>query len=231
MDNYGQFSSFDELRGAARAELHAHLFSREHVKLGSRRYRFEHCLRVAKIGAHVARKEDLDAEELELACLLHDIGKYDAEFPVDHGRAGALIATDVLCGFGLSQAVVGEIAQGIAMHTDGLCNIRADAQGSSRDATGREYMHFDSAPSVLARSVGDCDNIDRFSVYRIYDTLRYFNFLDQSTSEQIDTVNEYLSTLERQREYTCATDYAQKMWIEALDYQKGYFERLLAQIS
>ena len=73
----------------------AHEFVREYlmdkggVPEEIRRYRYHHCLRVAAIGRAVAEAEGLDADRLELACLLHYVGKFDSARPVDHGRTGA----------------------------------------------------------------------------------------------------------------------------------------------
>ena len=201
----------------------------------SKRYRIEHCERVARIGVKVARAAGLDELKLEVACLLHDVGKWDAAKPVDHGRAGALLASDFLSEvgpeFGLSAEDVTEIAQGIAMHTDGEWHPRTDDQGTDANAAGRPYLRFDSEQSILARSVGDCDNVDRFSVYRIADTLRYWDFMNLPRAEQAERIRDYLQQLEANRGYVCATDACQQLWTEALDFQQDFFTRLAAEVG
>lgn len=225
-----------ELASAAEILPGAREFLREHLdgakaKKPARRYRFEHCLRVASIGRQVAKAEGMDADLLELGCLLHDVGKYDAEKPVDHGRAGALTVLDFLRDAGLPEVQAVELAQGIAMHTDGLCNARGDEQGTRHDRFGRQYLTFDSEPTLLARSIGDCDNIDRFSAYRIYDTLRHFDFLSMASEEQAAWIESYRGQLERELDYECATEAAQEMWVDALDFQQEFFTRLGADVS
>lgn len=210
--------------------LREHLYSREGVSDGSKRYRFEHCLRVARIGRIVAKGEGLDADVLALGCLLHDIGKYDAEIPVDHGRAGALIAEDYLRSVALEDGAREQIVQGIAMHVDDLWNVRGDDEGTDRDAHGREYLTFDGEPTLLARSIGDCDNIDRFGAYRVYDTMSYFDFLGMSTDEQVEWTSKYVAKLDRLRGVPCSTATASELWGEAIDVQHAYFSRLLAEI-
>lgn len=213
------------------AFLRDHLFARREVSQSAIRYRFEHCLRVARIGRIVADGEGFDPDVLALGCLLHDVGKFDADKAVDHGRAGALVADDFLRSIGLIDAEREQIVQGIAMHTDGLWNPRTDDQGTDRNAAGRPYLTFTAEPTLLARSIGECDNIDRFGAYRVYDTMSYVDFLAMSTDKQREWVTGYLGKLERLRATPCATATATRLWIEALDVQRAYFTRLRAEIS
>lgn len=215
---------------AARSFLFEHLAASP-ASAGSRRYRFEHCLRVARIGRSVAEAEGLDAAGLELGCLLHDIGKYDAAVPVDHGRAGARVIREYFDSLGFRAAVADEIVQGIAMHVDGLSNPRGDDQGTGHDAAGCAYLSFSGEPSILARSIGDCDNVDRFSTYRVADTLKYVRFMDKTAQEQRDFIAAYVEGLEGQYAYTCATATAQALWLASLDYQRDFFMRLGAEIG
>lgn len=205
-------------------------FLRQHLRHADatkkqRKYRYFHCLRVASIGRAVAEAEQLDPNRLELACLLHDIGKFDSTRPVDHGRAGAQIVRPFLTGLGLPPAEVEEICQGIAMHTDGRWNYPED----SPDYPG--HADFDHEPSILARSVGDCDNVDRFSVYRIYDTLDYREFASMKLPEQLDFIDAYRRRTQREREYRCATRSAQRLWIESLERQDHFFGQLREQLA
>lgn len=233
-----------ESAGAVAAALFAPArdFLRQHLLREttsySRRYRFEHCLRVAQLGREVATAAGLNPDLLALGCLLHDVGKYDAEWPVDHGRAGALLVQDFLThGTPSYREQLGEDAaiqllQGIAMHVDGSANARPEAaDAGTADRAGRTYLRFTEPPTVWARSIGDCDNIDRFSVYRIADTLRYWNFMELETAEQRATVEKYLTELAAQRRYRCATAAAEKLWQENLDFQTEFFTRLAHQLN
>ena len=215
---------------AARVFLYEHLAATP-ASEGSRRYRYEHCLRVARIGRRVGLEAGLDADALELGCLLHDVGKYDAAVPVDHGRAGALVVKEYFDGLGFGGAAAEEIAQGIAMHVDGRFNPREDGEGTDADARGRAYLVFDREPGLVARSIGDCDNVDRFSAYRIADTLRYVDFMAKSTPEQLAFIDSYLESLRAQYDYECATTPAHELWIANLDYQWEFFQRLGAELS
>lgn len=216
-------------RGVAQAFLWEHLAAAD-ASDGAKRYRFEHCLRVAKIGRVVAERAFLDAELLELGCLLHDVGKYDAEVPVDHGRAGALVVRDWFDEVGFRGAAADEVVQGIAMHVDGLFNPREDDQGSGRNAAGVEYLRFKRPPGPVAASIADCDNIDRFGAYRIADTLAYVQFMEKSTDEQREFIEGYLENLRGLYDYECSTDAAQDLWTDRLDFQQEYFVRLLGEI-
>lgn len=210
-------SSFFE---PARIALRDHLFSRPrtHAEL---LYRYEHSLRVAHIGRIVAEAEGLDADRLELACLLHDIGKFDATIAVDHGRAGARLARPILEGLGLEDDAIQEICQGIAMHVDGRWNYPPD----SPDHPGHDL--FTEGPSVLSRSVGDCDNVDRYSLLRIHGTMSWVGFSEKPAPAAINWIDGYLEVLDHERRYRCATDTAQRLWTEALDNHEWYFRGLV----
>lgn len=215
---------------AARAFLREHLAAAP-ASEASRRYRYEHCLRVARIGRRVALESGLDADALELGCLLHDVGKYDAAVPVDHGRAGAFVVKEFFDGLDFRGEAAEEVVQGIAMHVDGSFNPREDGEGTGADARGRAYLTFTREPGLVARSIGDCDNVDRFSTYRIADTLRYVDFMGKSTGEQVAFIDSYLEGLRAQYNYECATKTAHELWITNLDYQWNFFTRLLAEIT
>ncbi|KMY23201.1 uncharacterized protein SAMN05421878_102112 [Actinobaculum suis] len=207
------------------------VFLRSHLKNAdvskpAQRYRYFHCLRVAAIGRAVAENEGLDPDKLEIACLLHDIGKFDSTRPVDHGREGAKIVRPFLQSLGMAAADVEEICQGIAMHTDGRWNYPADSPDYENGV-----VDYPQEPSVLARSVGDCDNIDRYSVYRIYDTLNYHNFAQLRLPAQLDFVERYRRRIARERNYQCATRSAQRLWIESLERQEHFFAQLAMQVG
>lgn len=195
------------------------------VPRSKRTYRYRHCLRVAAIGRQVAEDEGLNADRLELACLLHDIAKFDPKWHVDHGRQGARLVRPFLEEQGLDADAVEEITQGIAMHTDGRWNY----PNESPDYRG--VRDFDHEPTILSRSVGDCDNIDRYSVYRIHDTLSYRRFDRMTLKHQMDFISSYLNRIRRERDYKCATASAQKLWMEALDRQETYFMQLEESIG
>lgn len=203
----------------ARVALRDHLFSRPrpHTDL---LYRYEHCLRVAHIGRTVAEAEGLDADLLELGCLLHDIGKFDAAIPVDHGRVGSLLARDILDAIGLPPAEADIVCQGIAMHVDGKWNFDPD----SPDHPGREL--FSAEPSILARSVGDCDNVDRYSLLRIHGTMNWARFSEKTTPAALNWIDGYLEVLDHERLYRCSTKTADRLWHEALDAHENYFRAL-----
>lgn len=204
--------------------LRSHLENAQ-VSKSARTYRLLHSLRVASIGRRVAESEGLDPNRLELACLLHDIGKFDATWHVDHGRVAATLVRPFLLNLGMDTTSVEEICQGIAMHTDGRPNYPEESPNFS----GK--IDFPEEPTILARSVGDCDNIDRFSLYRIHDTLIYKSFAALNVPRQIDFIDGYLERLVNERTYRCATRSAQRLWIEALERQESFFVGLREQLG
>lgn len=193
-------------------------FLRNHISLAEEdtketRYRLEHSLRVAAIGRIIARAEALDETALVLGCLLHDVGKYDSENNRDHGRVSASIARPFLDTLGLGEAVVSEIAYGIAIHVDG----KAD---------------FDHPYSIMAESISDCDNIDRFDVYRAYEFLRYEDIEHKTAAQICELIEPRVKRLqELYASFTMATPTATNMFRSNVAKQLAFYEALLSQMQ
>lgn len=179
-------------------------------------YRFEHTLRVAHIGAEIARAEGFDEEAFIIACLLHDIA-YSGTYPEgydwrNHGREGAKMARPFLETLGLEPRALEDICYGIAIHVD-------------------DQADFPGERTAFALSVSDADNIDRFDVFRVYDTLRYADFYAKPLTEKLAWTEKQLSGLEKLRAMDFATPTATALWREKLDYQSGFYTRLLQQLK
>lgn len=181
-----------------------------------RKYRLEHSLRVANIGRQIAREEGFDEEMLVIGCLLHDLS-YVGEFHgedgwLNHGRDAAKMARPFLQTLGLKPEQVEEICYGIAIHVDN----EADFPGER---------------TPLALSIGDADNIDRFDVYRIHEHLSNLSFLTLPYAEQLRSVTEHLSKLEKYRALEFATKTATELWRDKIDFQIQFFTRLASQLE
>lgn len=178
-------------------------------------YRWEHTLRVAHIGAEIARREGLDEEALTIACLLHDVA-YSLEFPEggwnEHGRLSADIARPFLETLSLSEQAKADILYGIAIHVD-------------------DKSDFEGERTVTALSVADADNIDRFGTFRIYDAMRCAGFYEMKLEEKLAWTKKRIPALERLRPIDFATESAKAMWLENIDYQIDFFARLLRQLE
>lgn len=179
-------------------------------------YRIEHSYRVASIGAKIALAEGFDVEKTYIACLLHDIGyviDYDTKEDYrNHGRYGARIARPFLLSLGYSEADVNEMCYGIAIHVDD----RADFEGER---------------TPMALTVGDADNIDRFDAYRLYEGLHFRDYMNLPLEKQREHVQNTLARLPKLRALPCGTKTGETLWKEKIDYQIGFYRRLLHQIE
>ena len=179
-------------------------------------YRWQHTLRVAAIGSKIARVEGLDEQALVIACLLHDVS-YREDLSAlpggwqEHGRRAAAIAREFLADSGLPEAAQEEICYGIAIHVDDKADFAGEA-------------------TVLARSVSDCDNIDRFGPWRIHETLVWRDFLSMSPEEQLAFVRRQVQGLEG-LQVDFATRTAGRMFCEQLQFQLEYYRRLARQLE
>lgn len=185
-------------------------------KKSEKDYRFEHSVRVANIGKIIAEKEGMDSDAMVIACLLHDIS-YINEFKTreearNHGRYSAKIARPFLEEIGIEPEIIEEICYGIAIHVD-------------------DEADFPGERTAFALSVGDADNIDRFDAYRIFENLKWVKYDEMSLPEKNEHVNKVIERLESYKNLDFATETGKKMWIEKLDYQIGFYKKLLAQIK
>lgn len=179
-------------------------------------YRYEHSIRVAHIGAEIARREGLDEEAFIIACLLHDIA-YSVERPegydwYEHGRDGAKIARPFLESLGLSAEQIEDICYGIAIHVD-------------------DKADFPGERTVFALSVSDADNIDRFDMLRLYFSLYNADFQSLGLAERLDWLGTSISRLESFRDFGFATETGKAMWLDKIEFQIAFQSRLLSQLK
>ena len=181
-----------------------------------KKYRLEHTMRVAKIGQLIARGEGFEEETLIIGCLLHDLSYVDTFNSEDdwlnHGRNAAKMARPFLETLDLSQEQIDAICYGIAIHVD-------------------DQADFPGERSPLAVSIGDCDNIDRFDVYRIHETLKNRSFTDLPLEEQAEYVRNVLQKLSKYNEIEFATKTGTHLWKDRITFQMEFFTRLQAQLD
>jgi len=194
---------------AASTYLQAHPAERD--------YRLEHSYRVANIAKMIAQEEGFDETKAVIAGLLHDIAycqeMADREAWKNHGRRSAAIARPFLTEtLGLDDDAVNEICYGIAIHVD-------------------DQADFSWERTPFCETVGDADNIDRFDVYRIYETLEYIKFREMSLEEKREKVESTLKQLRNYQDMQLGTAAAKALWLQRLAYYIGFYEKLEAQLK
>ncbi len=181
-------------------------------------YRLEHSIRVANICGEISRKEGMDEELCMIAGLLHDVAYgtavdtegYDWK---EHGRDSARIARPFLEALSLPEQTINDICYGIAIHVD-------------------DKADFEGCRCPFTETVGDADNIDRFDVWRIYESVRYqAQFEEKTHSEKMEWLTQRLESLEKLGKMEFSTPTATEMWREKVEFQTLFFERLKAQME
>ena len=178
-------------------------------------YRLEHSYRVANIARRIAQQEGFDETELVIAGLLHDVS-YCEEFGedgwIEHGRRAARIARPFLTELGLAEARVDEICYAIAIHVD-------------------DEADFPGERTPFALSVGDADNIDRFDVYRIHETLTADGFLGMAFPQKLEYAQKRLMRLRELLDLPMGTKTAEALWRSRLSFYSSFFEKLVEQLA
>ncbi|AMC93107.1 hypothetical protein AOC36_03675 [Erysipelothrix larvae] len=201
-----------------RAYLDALFNNSEHLKtsLYDKSYRYEHTLRVASWGKRIAQHENINEEALVIGCLLHDVAyieKLDTkEKQIGHGRRSASIVRDFVHGLGFDPDTTQSILYGIATHVDG----KADFEGES---------------TILSESISDADNLDRFDVYRIYETLIFADFSNLSLEDKLTYCTKRIEATQNNMAHELATHYATSIFREELSYMQTFFEKMLIQLK
>ena len=77
----------------------------------------------------------------------------------------------------------------------------------------------------------EADNIDRVGAYRLYETLEAVQFSKQPLEVQIQYVDSMLQTLNEYASYECTTKTAQALWLDRIQFQMNYYERLKDQLK
>ena len=183
--------------------------------LDAKEYRLQHSYRVANIGKQIAIKEDFNVTEMIIGCLLHDIS-YCEEFGEDgwkqHGRISARIARPFLKELGLSDNRINDICYGIAIHVD-------------------DEADFEGERTPFALTIGDSDNIDRFDVYRIHETLVNDDFINLIYEDKLVYVNNRLDRLKELINMPMATKTAEELWKQRIAFYIEFYEKLLNQLE
>lgn len=186
----------------------------EHPEAGA--YRLEHSFRVARIGAAIARAEGMDEELMTIACLLHDVSYCRAMLDQDtwknHGRESARIARPFLESLDLPEMVIGEMCYGIAIHVD-------------------DAADFPGERTAFAGTIQDADNIDRFDVYRLYETLENMSYSKLSLAEKRSHVERTGQRLKEYLDLPFATAAATELWRERIGFYLDFYRRLGEQLA
>lgn len=181
----------------------------------ARAYRIEHSYRVANIGREIAQKEGFDETEMVIACLLHDVS-YCEEFGengwLEHGRRSARIAHPFLAELGFAEDRINDICYGIAIHVD-------------------DEADFPGERTPFALSVVDADNIDRFDVYRIHETLSSDGFLKMEFEQKRQYCTKRLDRLRELIDMPMGTMTAEELWRSRLSFYISFYEKLVRQLA
>ena len=196
--------------------LRERFLSSDAMDAAARSYRFRHTLRVAELGRRIARAEGLSEDARVVGCLLHDLA-YSEVMPDEaawrgHGRRSAALARPFVETLALPDADREALLFGIAIHVD--------------DVSG-----FPGERSPLACSIGDCDNLDRFDVYRVYEQLERVGFSTLDADAQRAFVAKAQAHLRHCENAPVSTATARALWQDRLAFQNEFYRRLSAQLA
>jgi uncharacterized protein len=192
----------------------------EYLKINTKEYlyRLDHTMRVRYWGQYIAQRSDLNEEALVVGCLLHDISYVEemknGSAHVNHGRRSAEICEQFVKSLDFSTDVKNDILYGIQIHVDGKPN---------------KNMNWHN--STFAESISDADNLDRYDVYRIYDSLQYDKFSDKLNSDKIKYYQDQILRIRKNKSASLATTTATNEFHKELNFSEKFYERMLEQMQ
>jgi uncharacterized protein len=105
-----------------------------------------------------------------------------------------------------------ELLYGIAIHVD-------------------DKADFEGERTILAETIGEADNIDRFDKFRLYEALLESDLKSMTLDKQMSFAENKINRLTKLKTITHKTVTSNQLWNEKLDYQINYFQALLEQLN
>lgn len=146
-------------------------------------YRYEHSLRVASFGKMLvkdAKKRGMNVDEfvVRMACMLHDIGKFEAFLIPNksHGLVGSCMARPFLEGLGIDKKTVEDICYCIACHSG-------------------DYHPYEYEEIIEAHFVEEADDLDRYGMLRVLAKIGDWRDSSKTMKELIAKIDAYVLRL------------------------------------
>jgi uncharacterized protein len=181
---------------------------------------WDHTERVRRLALRIGRRERADIGVLELAALLHDIGREEedrARGRVCHGRIGAALARRILEDYGCEPAVVRAVVGAIRTH-------RFRRGGAPRTLEARVLFDADKLDSIGAVGIGRAFQFAGEVGARLHDKAIDVRRTKPYTRE--DTAyREYLVKLSRVRD-RMTTREGRRLAAERHRFMAAFFDRL-----
>ena len=181
---------------------------------------WDHTERVRRLALRIGRKERADLGVLELAALLHDIGREEEDRShgrICHGRSGAALAKGILTRHGCGPATVRAVVHAIRTH-------RFRKGGAPRTLEARVLFDSDKLDSIGAVGVGRAFLFAGEIGARLHD--KEIDVRKTKPYTRDDTAyREYLVKLGRVRD-RMTTGEGRRIAAERHRYMAAFFDRL-----
>ena len=171
-------------------------------------YRYEHSLRVASFGKMLvddAKKRGMSVDEftVRMACMLHDIGKFEAFLipNMSHGLVGAKMARPFLKSLGIDDKTIEDICWCITCHSG-------------------EYDQYEYVDLIEAHFTEEADDIDRYGMLRVLAKIGDWKESSKDYLEVIEKIDKYIASLRHHKKnIKCTSPKAEKIIRKEINLQ------------
>ena len=180
--------------------------------LAMKQYRYEHPLRVAKLGYKLAKSEGLNIEGFMVACLLHDLSYTEEiitqEEWLNHGRRSVELSETFIKSLNFDEKTTNDILYAIAIHVD----LKANFKGEE---------------NTFTLGLMDCDRLDQLGAHKTTEWLTKSNYYQLEESEQIKAALKRREDLLKRKQETYYTNYGKQLQLKLIDQMVEFLDQLI----
>jgi uncharacterized protein len=199
--------------------------ARNHFKNAKGSHRWDHTLRVLRVAEHLAREEGADIETVQIATLLHDIGRLkedQSNGQLDHAQIGAEMAGEILTKTGIDGQIIKNILHCIQTHR---------FRGSNRPETLEAKVLYDAdkLDSIGAVGIGRAFLFAGEVGAKLHD--KHVDVENSKPYTEDDTAyREYLVKLSKIRDRMLTRE-GRKLAEERHEFMVEFFDRLNREVE
>ncbi len=200
--------------------------ARAHFEVARGSHGWDHTERVKRLALHIGRVEGADLAVIEIAALLHDIGRHredESHGEICHAEEGAKMAREILVRHGLDEGIVGRVVHAIEHH-----RFRKGKEPDTLEA--KTLFDADKLDAIGAVGIGRAFLFAGENGARLHNTPGVDPLLFPAYGSEDTAYREFLHKLRHVRE-RMLTNEGRRLAEERHEFMLQFFDRLKEEIE